>query len=217
LVADQPGNRRARRLLAAAQWRMGDATNTAATLRPIVDLPDADAYSLTLMGRAQARLGDGAGAALYLARAARPQPGALASLDPLSEGDFAAVRAAAEAHPADGPAQIRLISALLARGQRDDALARARRLQAENPGVPEVHILVGDALETGGDYSGAANQYRRAANLAFTESVALRLIEALERSNQADAADAVLNLFVQQNPRSVPVLILLGGRAMQRQ
>ena len=217
LVADQPGNRRARRLLAAAQWRMGDAANTVVTLRPIADLPDADAYSLSLMGRALARLGDGAGAALYFARAARPQPGALASLDPLSEGDFAAVRNAAEASPNDGPAQIRLISALLARGQRDEALTRARRLQADNPGVPEVHMLVGDALGVGGDFAGAATQYRRAANLAFTEAVALRLIEALQRSNQADAADNVLNLFVQQNPRSVPGLILLGGRAMQQQ
>jgi len=164
-----------------------------------------------------ARLGDGTNASLYLARAARPQPGALASLDPLSEGDFAAARTAAEANPGDGPAQIRLISALLARGQRDDALARARQLQADNPGVPEVHILVGDALEIGGDYAGAAGQYRRAANLAFTEAVALRLIEALRRSNQAEAADNVLDLFVQQNPRSVPGLILVGGRAMQQQ
>ena len=217
LVADQPGNRRARRLLAAAQWRMGDAANAVVTLRPIADMPDADSYSLSLMGRALARLGDSANASLYLARAARPQPGALAALDPLSEADFAAARQAAEAHPADGPAQIRLISALLARGQRDQALGRARRLQAENPGVPDVHVLVGDALEIGGDYAGAANQYRRAANLAFTEGVAMRLIEALQRSNQADAADAVLNLFVQQNPRSVPGLILLGGRAMQQQ
>ena len=63
----------------------------------------------------------------------------------------------------------------------------------------------------------AAEPYRRAANLAFTEAVALRLIEALQRSDQADAADNVLNLFVQQNPRSVPGLILLGGRAMQQQ
>ena len=164
---------------------MGDAAAAATTLRPLADLPDADAYSLSLMGRALARLGDGAGASLYLARAARPQPGALAALDPLSEGDFAAARQAAEARPGDGPAQIRLISALLARGQRDEALTRARRLQAENPGVPEVHVLVGDALGIGGDFAGAANEYRRAANLAFTEAVALRLIEALQRSNQA--------------------------------
>jgi len=217
LVADQPGNRRARRLLAAAQWRMGDAANAVVTLRPIADMPDADAYTLSLMGRALARLGDGEGAALYLARAAHPQPGALASLDPLSDGDFAAVRRAAEESPVDGPAQIRLISALLARGQQVEALERARRLQADNPGVPDVHMLVGDALGIGGDYAGAAGEYRRAANLAFTEAVALRLIEALQRSNQAEAAENVLNLFVQQNPRSIPGLILLGGRAMQQQ
>jgi putative PEP-CTERM system TPR-repeat lipoprotein len=217
LVADQPANRRARRLLAAAQWRMGDAANTVVTLRPIADLPDADSSTLSLMGRALARLGDGASASLYLARAAQPQPGARTSLDPLSEGDFAQVRNAAAQSPDDGPAQIRLISALLARGQSEEALARARRLQADNPGVPEVHMLVGDALGVRGDFAGAAGQYRRAANLAFTEAVAMRLIEALQRSNQADAADNVLNLFVQQNPRSVPGLILLGGRAMQQQ
>jgi len=217
LLADQPRNRRARRLLAAAQWRMGDAAATAATLRPIADLPDADSYSLSLMGRALARLGDGDGASLYLARAARPQPGALTALDPLSEGDFAAVRRASQERPGDGPAQVALVSALLARGQGDEALARARALQAANPGAPEVHILVGDALGVRGDFAAAADQYRRAANLAFTENVALRLIEALRRSNQVEAADNVLGLFVQQNPRSVPGLILLGGREMQRQ
>ena len=215
LVADQPGNRRARRLLAAAQWRMGDAAATVATLRPIADRPDADSYSLSLIGRALAALGDAPGAAIYLARAARPQPGALAALDPLGEGDFAAVRRAAERGSGDGPAQVRLISALLARGQTDEALARARRLQADNPGAPEVHILVGDALGVRGDFAAAAEQYRRAANLAFSEAVAMRLIDSLQRSGQAEAADNVLNLFVQQNPRSVPGLILLGGRAMQ--
>jgi cellulose synthase operon protein C len=216
LVADQPTNRRARRLLAAAQWRMGDAAATATTLRPIADMPDADAYSLALIGRALIRLGDPAGASMYLARAARPQPAALTALDPLSEGDFAAVRRAAEAAPGNGPAQVRLISALLARGQRDEALARARRLQADSAGAPEVHILVGDALGVRGDYAGAAEQYRRAANLNFSEAVAMRLIDSLQRSGQAEAAGNVLNLFVQQNPRSVPGLILIGGRAMEQ-
>ena len=216
LVAEQPGNRRARRLLAAAQWRMGDAAATVVSLRPIADMPDADSYSLSLMGRALARLGEGRSAAFYLARAARPQPASLTVLDPLSEGDFAAARRAAEANPGDGPAQVRLVSALLARGQSDEALSRARRLQAENPGAPEVHILVGDVLGVRGDFAAAADQYRRAGNLAFTEAVAMRLIEALQRSNQVEAADNVLSLFVQQNPRSVPGLILLGGREMQR-
>jgi tetratricopeptide (TPR) repeat protein len=78
-------------------------------------------------------------------------------------------------------------------------------------------MLVGDVLGARGDFAGAANQYRRAADLNFSESIALRLIEALQRSGQQGAADNVLNLFVQQNPRSIPGLILLGGRALQQQ
>ena len=87
LVAMQPGNRKARRLLAAAQWRMGDPAAVAETLGPIVERPDADSYSLTLMGRALARRGDAAGASAYLARAAAPRPTALTALDPLSQRD----------------------------------------------------------------------------------------------------------------------------------
>jgi cellulose synthase operon protein C len=217
LVRQQPTNRRARRLLAAAQWRMNDPAGVAATLRPIADRPDADAYSLSLIGRALARTGNADQAAIYLARAAQPQPGALAALDPLGEGEFAAVRAIAEQSPDNGPAQLRYASALLARGQTGDALARARRMQARSPGTPEVHMLVGDVLGATGDFAGAAAQYRRAANLQFSEAVALRLIGALERSNQGDEADEVLSLFVQQNPSSVPGLILVASQAMQDQ
>lgn len=217
LVARQPGNRRARRLLAAAQWRMNDPAAVVATLRPLADRPDADAYALSLIGRALTRTGDADAAALYLARAASPQPAVLAALESTDEGEFARVRRAAEAAPDNGPAQVRLISALLGRGQAVEALERARRLQAANPGVPEVHILVGDAFGVRGDFAAAAENYRRAANLAFTESVAMRLIGALQRAGQGAAANDVLNLFVQQNPRSVPGLILTAARAMQAQ
>jgi tetratricopeptide (TPR) repeat protein len=215
LLADQPGNRRVRRLLAAAQWRMGDAAATVATLRPIADLADADSYTLSLIGRALQRTGDGQNASLYLARAARPAPDARAAIAPLDEGAFAAVRRIAEENPADGPAQVRFVSALLARGMGEEALSRARRLQAASPGAPEAHILVGDALGVRGDFAGAADQYRRAANIAFSEAVAIRLVEALRRSGQGEASDNVLRLYARENPRSVPVLVLLAGREMQ--
>ena len=78
-------------------------------------------------------------------------------------------------------------------------------------------MLVGDALGTRGDFAGAAEQYRRAANLAFSEPVALRLIEALRRSNQLDAADGVLTLFLRQNPRNVPAQIMIAARMMERE
>ncbi|HWT12839.1 MAG TPA: hypothetical protein VN231_08815, partial [Allosphingosinicella sp.] len=120
----------------------------------------------------------------------------------------------AAARPDDGPTQVRLIAALLGRGLAGEALPRARRLQAANPGAPETHILVGDALGAGGDFAGAAEQYRRAANLAFTEPVAMRLIEALQRSGQGAAADTVLGLFLRENPRNLSAQTLLAGRMM---
>ena len=49
LVGLQPDNIKARRLLAAAQWRLGDSAATIATLRPIADRADADPYTLTLI------------------------------------------------------------------------------------------------------------------------------------------------------------------------
>ncbi|MFN3944280.1 MAG: tetratricopeptide repeat protein [Allosphingosinicella sp.] len=216
LVADQPNNRKARRLLAAAQWKMGDARAATATLKPIADSPDADSYTLTLIGKALERQGDREAAARYIARAAQPQrpPASLNNLQ-LDAGQFAAVQRAAAERPDHAPTQIVLIAALLGRGQSDEALERARRLQSANPGVPDAHVLVGDALGVKGNFAGAAEEYRKAANLAFTEPVAMRMIEALERSNQRPAADQVLRLFLEQNPRNVPAQLLLAGRHME--
>jgi tetratricopeptide (TPR) repeat protein len=210
LVEMQPGNRKARRLLAASQWRLGDASATIQTLRPIADHEDADLYTLTLMGRALASQGSNERAALYLARAAQPQQRSASALSsgPVSTERLGELRYAARTEPGNAGAQIRLIGALLSSGLGDEALARARALQAANPGVPDAHVLVGDALGMRGDFAGAAEQYRKASNLAFTEPTAMRMIEALERSGQAAAAAHVLQLFLQQNPRSVPAQLL---------
>ena len=77
-------------------------------------------------------------------------------------------------------------------------------------------MLVGDALGIAGDFVGAAENYRRAANIAFTEAVAVRLVEALRRSGQAQAADEVLELFLRQNPRNIPTQLLYAARLMER-
>jgi tetratricopeptide (TPR) repeat protein len=217
LVERQGGNRKARRLLAAARWRLGDAPGAMAALAPFVDLPDADSYSLSLMGRALARIGDAARASHYLARAANPSPPALAAIEHIDDAAFARLREEATQRANDGPFQVRFVSALLARGLGEEALNRARLLQRANPGAPEAHLLVGDALGVRGDFAGAAEQYRRAANIAFSEGVALRLIEALQRSGQAEAAGQVLALFLRQNPRNVPALNIHANRAMLAQ
>ncbi len=216
LVEWQPNNVKARRLLAAAQWRQEDAAAVVRTLQPITEQPDADSYSLSLAGRALQRLGQGEAASAYFARAAAPRPNTAAAFSPqVSDRDLAQMRSAAASQPNDSPAQASLINALLGRGLGREALDRARRLQASRPGAPDPHILAGDALGVLGNFRAAAEEYRKAANIAFTEPVAMRLSEALQRAGDRKAADGVLQLFLEQNPRNVPAQVLLAGRHMQ--
>jgi tetratricopeptide (TPR) repeat protein len=213
LVAIQPDNAKARRLLAASQWRLGDAAGTIETLRPLADRRDADAYVLTLAGQAHAKRGNVNEASAYFARAALPERRAATAL--LAGGAdrerLDVLRRAANARPGEASAQIQLIRALLGGGLAAEALDRARRLQAAHPGAPETHLLVGDAFGLLGDFARAAGEYRKAANLAFTEPVAMRLIEALRRSGDNKGASKVLELFLDQNPRSVPAQMLAAG------
>jgi tetratricopeptide (TPR) repeat protein len=217
LVGAQPDNVKARRLLAASQWRLGDAAGTIQTLRPLADRPDADSYVLTLIGKAYDRQGNADLAARYLARAAEPQRRtATALLDsPIDDTRLAQLRRKLEASPRDAQLQIQLIRALLGRGMGDEALQRARTLQAGSPGVPDAHVLVGDARGILGDYKGAVEEYRKAANLAFTEPVAMRLIEALRNSGNSNGAARVLELYLTQNPQNVPAQYLAANAFLQ--
>ncbi|MEO7826698.1 MAG: tetratricopeptide repeat protein, partial [Allosphingosinicella sp.] len=203
-------------LLGSAQWQSGDARAAADVLRPLADRSDADAYTLSIIGKAYAQLGDQAVAARYLARAAAPHSSATAALDdPLGDGELAALRRDAAAWPKAAAPQVVLIRALLGRGLGPEALERARQLQAAAPGSPDAHVLVGDALAIQGDYAAAAGAYRRAANLAFNEPVALRLVEALRNSGDEQGAAKVLTLFLQQNPQNVSAQTMAANAYLQ--
>jgi putative PEP-CTERM system TPR-repeat lipoprotein len=216
LVAIQPENRKARRLLAAAHWKRGNVDATINALRPIAERPDADSYSLALLGQALQKQGDDKAAAVFLARAAQPQRASTSLLAPaMSDEQLNGLRRLADAKPDEVQAHVLLIGALLSKGLGDEALERARRLQAKHPGAPDAHILVGDALGVRGDFAAAAQEYRKAANLSFTEPVALRMIEALRRSGQGPAAAKVLQLFLEQNPRNLPAMLLAANGFME--
>jgi len=198
LVQAQPGNLKARRLLAASRLRLGDAQGAIDAVRYVADRPDADSYTLSLVAAALERQGARALANQYRERAARPQQAARV--------DFLWSNSS---HP-----EARAIGQLLVAGATGEALARARRLQAAMPGAAEVHLLTGDVLAAAGNHAGAAEEYRRAANLAFTETSALRLIGALGRAGEPAAADGVLQLFAEQNPRNLSAQQMLAARAL---
>jgi cellulose synthase operon protein C len=198
LVEVRPGNLKARRLLAAARLKQGNARGAFDAIRFVADRPDADSYTLTLAADALERQGDRAAAARYRERAAHPEAGA-----------GAAFLWSNASHP-----EVRAIGEALVRGDNGDALVRARALQSSMPGAAEVHLVVGDVLTAAGDHRAAADQYREAANLAFTEASAVRLIGALGRAGDVARADAVLQLFAAQNPRNLSAQLMLAQRAL---
>lgn len=138
-----------------------------------------------------------------------------ASAGPADAGQLAALRRKASANPEDAGAEAGLIAALLSNGLGEEALQRARALQARNPSSAEAYWLVGDALGLHGDFRGAAEAYDKAATLAFDEPLALRLIEALTRSGQGPAADRVLARLLRQDPGSMAGQRLAASRAME--
>lgn len=74
----------------------------------------------------------------------------------------------------------------------------------------------GDALMAAGKWSAAAAVYTDAANVRFTQPTAFRLIDALNRSGQGDAAGMILATLVIQNPASLPTLRLAASDALNR-
>jgi tetratricopeptide (TPR) repeat protein len=198
LAALQPGNIKARRLLAAARLKLNNPAGAVDAVRTLVDRPDADSYTLSLVATALERQGNPQLAAQYRQRAARPQLGVGAALLWSDNSD----------------PQVAAVGQLLVAGQSGEALARARQLQQAMPGAADRYLLVGDVLAAQGDQAGAAEQYRRAANLGFTESAAVRLMAALSRSGQPQAADEVLRLFASENPRNLSGQLLLAAQSL---
>ncbi|PCD02992.1 hypothetical protein COC42_00720 [Sphingomonas spermidinifaciens] len=204
LVARQPMNIAARKLLATAYLRSDAARNAIGVLAPVVARDDADSYALALSARGFERIGERQAAAALLDRAARAGPAEVATFSP--DDGLPVLRArAADGEPA---ARIALVRGLIAAADGPQALAEARRLASTNPGVPAAQVVLGDVWMMGRRPADAAAAYSRAAALRFDEPIAMRLIEALDRAGQRGEAANTLALFLSQNPQNVAALRL---------
>lgn len=207
LVALQPMNLPARRLLGLALLRTGSVQDSLDVLRPIAERDDADAYTLTLAARAFEARGDRLMAAELLDRARVPVQrdatwfSADDSIATLAAADAARGNAIGAASP--------LIRGFLQGGAGDRALDRARTLAAANPGSPDAAIVLGDTLVLLRRDGEAAAAYRRAADLRFDEAAMLRLTTVLDRLGRREDSAQVLAQFLEQNPRNVAALRLV--------
>ncbi len=206
LSENQPMNLTARRLLAAALLRSGDAQGALAVLRPLAVRGDADAYALTLTARAFEATGDRVSAAAFLDRAAAAGRGGSAAF--ATDDALATLQAGAAAAPGDPTYAVGVIRGLIGSGDLSGALGQARALVQDGAGTPAAQTAYGDVLALAGQRPDAA--YARAADLQFDEPAMLRLIDARARAGQAEAAAATLALYLAQNPQSIAGQRLLG-------
>lgn len=201
LVARQPMNIAARRLLGAALLRSGDAAGALDALRPVALRGDADSYTLSLVARAFEQTGRRDWAATYADRAAMPQS---SGASPFGTDDSLPVLANAAADdPGDPVTGVAYLRGLIDAAQGGAALDQARALVRANPGAPPALLALGDTLAATDRWADAANAYRRAADIAFDEPTMLRLVDALDRTGHRPQAAAALALFLAQNPQSV--------------
>ncbi|HEY0597634.1 tetratricopeptide repeat protein [Sphingopyxis sp.] len=212
LLAEQPNNFTAHRILAVANWADGDADGAIEALLPVVDRPDADSWSLLLAARAAAELGRRGESADYLARAATLERGEAVPFT--ANNDYGLLSMAADADPLNPAKAIPAIAADIAAGNTGRAIERAMRLRDANRGVADAHILLGDAALAGGRYDLAVEAYRAARDLDAGERTTLRLANALFRAGDAAGSGAAILALRDSQPSSIAADRLAGHLAM---
>lgn len=212
LLAEQPNNMTARRVLAAANWADGDPDGAIEALVPVVDRPDADSWSLAMAARAASELGRRGEAADYLARAATLARGEAEPFAP--SYPYGLLTAAADSEPLNPARTIPAIAADILNGNTARAIARATRLRDANRGVADAHILLGDAALADGQFDIAVESFRTARNLDAGERTTLRLANALFRAGDAAGSGAAIMALRDSQPSSVAADRLAGHLAM---
>lgn len=210
LLAQQPRNQRVRTLLAQALYRAGQPLDSLDTIREIAVRPDADSYSLMLAARAFEASGQPEratdplnAAALAVVRPAAPLP------EPAS---LIGAADAARREPDNARVVLPYIRLLAATGDLGTAYDEAVRLQSNNPGVADAHMVVGDIEGERGNLPGAIAAYDKARAINFSEPVMLRLVDSLARMGRRMEADESLAAYLASNPGSVTGLRLAGYR-----
>lgn len=214
LLAVQPDNFTARRILGAATYGARDAEQAWEIINPILNRPDTDSWSIMLGGLALEEQSKWKEAIPILTRATNFRRGAAIAF---GETDNVAILAAdAAANPLNARYVIPYIRTQVNLGKVAPALQAAERLQRSNMGVPEAHMLVGDIELAGGQFQVAINNYQQSANLRFGEAAALRLANAYSAQGKSALAQQVLERFVANNPSNVPAQRVLASIHVER-
>ncbi len=200
LVNLQPNNLEARKLMARAKQSAGENFDALDAIRPLVDRGQADSYSAMIAARAFEATGDRDKAAGGLSEASMAK--VRSAMDVPQTLSLRMAEDGALKNPRNAAFVIPYIRALMKDGNPESALVFAKQLQADNPGVPDAHMLVGDVQAERGEYSAAIEAYLAVRKISFSEGVMLRLVDAYRRLGQPANANIVLADFARFNPNS---------------
>jgi len=179
LAARQPGNMRAQELLAAAYYGAGSYSEVVRRFDPLAGDGAASPYLLTTVARAHEMLGERDRAAPLLDRAAN-----------LNDRATAAVSIGSE------------LGGMLSRNNLAEAEAAAEQRRTASPGNADAQALAGDVQLARSSAPAALDRYRLAAKVRVSDSLMERIAVALAQAGQGDAAAALVESHLAQNPSS---------------
>lgn len=200
LAARQPANARVRELLARALLEGGREEELVRRFGPEASLPEASPYLLTLVARAQERLGNRTAAAPLLARAYAPMKRAPVLLA-LRDGLPSPTTGVRRGLWADNSAGAR---------------AQASALRTRFPASADVAVLAGDALLGGDDPRSALTAYALASEARRPWPVTRKAVWTFARHGNPAAAELLLARQVTGEPQTASALFDLASRQAAR-
>lgn len=224
-VSLAPTNNNARYLLAQSEIKLGRPDKATAALAPLLEAPDVNAGVLVVAAQAKLLQGDATGADQLFTRAEK-----LKSTDPSvrtalasarmtkpAEADAAlreleAISQASEATDAD----LRVISARLARKETKEALAAIAQLEKKSPGLASGPELRGRAALQGGDVAGARKAFEDALTRDKTYIPALAQLVALDmKDGKPDQARKRVESVLAIDKNNSQALVMLASLVVQ--
>lgn len=217
-AALSPRNPLARRLLAQAQLRLGQAAKALVTLGPLLDPPDSSADVLALAAQArlvngQAKEADALYTRLAKLKPTDPQLRTLVASARFGRIDDDTVFSELQSIASDdqgSSADLALIGAHLRRGQLDAGLAALAALQRKRPTDPMPQHLRGQVLAMKQDTAGARKSFDAALALDAGYFPSIAALAALDlRDNQPDMAQQRFKTLLKTQPKNAAAMLAL--------
>lgn len=189
VAAAYPEDPRVVEALARAQLAAGDSQQAISALNKLASLQPRSPQPFVMLADVQRSLKNNDAAEQALLRALSISPDAI-------------------------EAQQRLIAIKLEGGKRDAALKLARDAQARQPQRAAGYLLEGEIHGTGGQWSEAANAYRKALDNGGGGQAGMRLHAALLRAERKADAERVATDWLSTNPGDLVMRGYLAERAL---